>query len=186
MAPTPGTYSVGSDTGHLYLRTSREGVASRAGHDLLIAVRQWSGTVGIDAATGPDGLKVTIKVEVDMSSLDIVEGTGGIAPLSAHDRAEISKTARKLLDVDHFPMAVFVSTLTTSTASRGTIDGTATIRGQSAPASLDVTGDGDTSWECHATIRQSDFGIKPYRAFFGALRLADPIGVEIAVTLRSD
>lgn len=184
MAPAPGTYSVGPDSGHLHLRTSREGVASRAGHDLLIAVQRWTGVVGVEATPDPDALAVTINVEVNMTSFDVVEGTGGIAPLSAHDRAEISKTARRLLDVNRFPAATFASTLTVPTGTRGTIEGTLTIRGQSTLVSLDVTG-GGTSWACRATIRQSDFGIKPYRAFFGALRLADPVVVEIAVDLVS-
>jgi polyisoprenoid-binding protein YceI len=60
----------------------------------------------------------------------------------------------------------------------GTIEGTVTVRGETAPVQVAVSRR-DDMWRGSATIKQSSFGIKPYRAFLGALRLADEVRIEI-------
>lgn len=42
---------------------------------------------------------------------------------------------------------------------------------------------GDGTVRGRAAVSQTDWGIKPYSAFFGALRLADEVAVEIDGTL---
>ncbi len=34
-----------------------------------------------------------------------------------------------------------------------------------------------------ASVTQSDFGIKPYTAFLGSLKVRDAVGVQVEVTL---
>lgn len=151
-----------------------------AGHDLLIELPQWTGTVTL---TGPDPATATIEVEVELASMTIVEGTGGVVPLTDRDRGEIQKTARKVLDVDAHPTATFRSTSVRATDAGGVIEGTLTVRGEPAPVTVEVAETGDSAWRGTATVVQSAHGIKPYRAFLGALRLADPVAVEVAVNL---
>ena len=183
MALSAGTFPIGPDTGSLRLRTSREGVAAKVGHDLLIELPEWSGTVTL-AETDPASAK--IEVEIEMASITILEGTGGVVPLSDRDRTEIVKSARKVLDVDGHPTATFASkSVRPADGGGGTIEGTFTVRGESAPVTLSVTADGDSAWRGTATITQSAHGIKPYRAFLGALRLADPVTVEVQVRLAA-
>lgn len=180
MALAPGTYKIGPDTGHLHIRTAREGVAAKAGHDLLIAFARWSGTVAIG---GDDPKSAQVDVDVEMDSFDVLEGTGGVVALTDHDRQDITATARKLLDVDRHAQASFASNRVTAGDTGATIDGTLTLRGTSGPVTVDVAETGPSAWRGTATVLQSAFGIKPYRAFFGALRLADPVGVEVTVDL---
>jgi polyisoprenoid-binding protein YceI len=176
----PGAYQIGPDTGALQVRTAREGVAARVGHDLLIAFSRWSGTVTVD---GDDPATARVEIDIEMDSFEIVEGTRGVVPLTDSDRKDITATARRLLSVDGYPHARFASTRITSSGGHDTLEGTLTLRGVSVQVLLDVAETGPSAWRATTTVLQTAFGIKPYRAFFGALRLADPVAVEVAVDL---
>jgi len=183
MTQASRTYTIGPHTGWLHLRTGRDGVASRAGHDLLLAVERWSGQVLLDPS---DPGSASVQVRVDVGSLQVLKGTGGVAALSADDRAEITKTSLRLLEVDTHPEATFTSYRVVPDAHGGTVEGTLTLHGRGAPVALSVVVAGPSSWRATATVLQSDFGIKPYRAFFGALRLHDAVQVEVGVDVRVD
>jgi polyisoprenoid-binding protein YceI len=177
MPLAPGRYSIGPDAGHVHVRTTREGVVARAGHDLLIAFARWTGTITIDR----DGTGA-VEAEVETASFEVVAGSGGVVPLTAVDKSVITTTARRLLDVDRHARATFAATRIVQ-RDGGHIDGTLTLRGRSAPLTIEVAEAGPTEWRGTATVLQSAFGITPYRGLFGALRVADPVGVEIAVDL---
>src|SRR6478672_2871167 len=49
MAIPEGTYTLGPDDGTLVVRTTRTGVAAKAGHDLLIEVTAWQATLEVAA-----------------------------------------------------------------------------------------------------------------------------------------
>lgn len=177
MSLASGTYRIGPDAGDLHLRTTREGVAAMVGHDLLITFRRWSGSVTVDS---DDPTSARIEVEIDLGSLDVLDGTGGVAALADRDRHDITTTALRLLEVNRHPLASFTSA---NAGASPRIAGTLRLRGRSAPVTLDVTATGPSAWRARATVLQSTFGIKAYRALFGALRLADPVVVEVAVDL---
>ena len=184
MPIAPGTYPIGPEHGALRLRTSREGVAAKVGHDLLIEFGRWSGLIVVaDPQGSPGGMRV--EVDIDLGSMAILEGNGGAVGISDHDRREITATAHLLLSVDQFPTAHFASApvLVSSVADDVAIDGTLTLRGRSEPVTVTLTCTGERGWHGTATVSQGAFGIKPYRAFFGALRLADSVGVEVTVNL---
>jgi polyisoprenoid-binding protein YceI len=173
------THDIGPQNGSLHVRTTRQGVASKVGHDLLIAFDRWSGKVdGED-----DPTVASVEVDVDLRSMKIVEGTGGVAALSDGDRKDITATALRLLDVEHEPTARFVSTAIPASGDSATIEGTLALNGKSNPVTLDVTTVGPKAYRATGTVVQSQFGIKPYKAFFGALRLADQVTVEASVDL---
>jgi polyisoprenoid-binding protein YceI len=176
----PRGHRIGPERGRLILRTSRQGLAAQAGHDLTIEVVRWSGEVVL----ADDPAASTMAVTVDTGSLRVLEGTGGIKPLSERDKREIAQTARRLLDSDRQPEARFASTkITAEGRERGAVDGTLTLLGKEAPVRLEVTHLGNNRYRATATVVQSAFGIKPYTAFFGALKLADPVRVEAEVDL---
>ncbi len=182
MALEPGDHEIGPDTGHLHVRTAREGVASRVGHDLLIAFQRWSGTI---TSSGPDPAGAQIDVEIELDSFEILDGTGGVVALTAEDRKNITATARRLLEIDQHGRASFASSRIRASDDGGTIEGTLTLHGQSAPVTLEVTETGPSAWRGTTTLLQSAFGIKPYRAFFGALRLTDAVAIEATVDLAA-
>jgi polyisoprenoid-binding protein YceI len=182
MGLQPGTYKIGPSNSTLHLRTSREGLAAKVGHDLLIGFDEWSGSITVD---GDDAASAAVEVEIEMASLRVLEGTGGVAALTPDDSRDIVGTATKLLDVANHPTAIFRSTRVSPVGTGATIDGDLTLRGATETVTLEVTQTRDSSWQASATVIQSVFGIKPYRAFFGALKLADAVAVEVVVDLAA-
>jgi polyisoprenoid-binding protein YceI len=175
MTMTSGTHHLGSDTGQLVLRTFRDGLAATAGHDLVIDVPRWSGELTV----GPDGAPAGLEVHADLGSLAVREGTGGLKPLTDRDRREILGNARKLLGTDRQPDAVFTATRFGLTGDGGTVEGTFTLRGVSRPLRLQVARIAPGRYRATGTVVQSEYGIKPYSAFFGALKVRDPVDVEV-------
>jgi polyisoprenoid-binding protein YceI len=180
MALSPGRYAIGPDTGQLRIYTRREGVAAKVGHDLLITFRRWSGTIQLD-----DPGTANVDVEIEVRSLEIVDGTGGALPLSGGDRDDITSTALRLLEAHRYPTALFGSTRVTPSSDGASIEGALTIRGHSEPLTLDVLETGPSTWTASVRVLQSAFGIKPYKAFFGALRLADEVRIGADVNLSN-
>jgi len=178
MAVLAGRHQFGPDRGRIILRTFRDGLAAQAGHDLTIEATRWSGALGVNDDLSPADLDVRI----DMGALVVRDGAGGVKPLSDRDRREIAVTARKVLASDRHPEAVFAAASFEPVAGGGgEISGTLTIRGQARPLKVHVTQTGDDRYHAEAQVSQSDYGIKPYSAFLGALRVRD--AVDIAVDL---
>lgn len=179
---TTDDHVLGPESGHVRLRTTREGMAAKVGHDLVLDLPLWSGTLTMDP-DDPAGAKLS--AEIDLASLTVVEGTGGVSPLSADDKAEITKTALKLLDVARNPTAAFTAEqITADGGESGTIEGSLSLHGTTGPVRLKVTKSGNSSWRATGSLRQSEFGIKPYKAFLGALRLSDTVAIEVALELH--
>ncbi len=180
MAVEAGRHQFGSGQGKIVLLTARDGLAKQVGHDLTIEVGRWSAELEVaDDLTAADLL-----VRADLNSLVVREGTGGVKPLTDRDRREIAVTARKVMSVDRHPEATFSAAgLKPDQDGDGTVAGTLTIAGVSRPLTLDVTRAGQDSYHATASVRQSDFGIKPYTAFLGALKVSDAVGIAIDVEL---
>jgi polyisoprenoid-binding protein YceI len=179
MAIADGTYRLTSESGELLVKTGRTGMGRRAGHDLVIEVTRWQGEVTVDTAN-PENSAVT--VEVDVESLAVREGLGGLKPLTDNDRADIKNTLRDILDSETHPKIRFHATSVAHTAESATVQGDLTIRGETKPVtvSADIT---DDRVRGSATVTQTQWGIKPYSAFLGALKLANEIAVEFDAAL---
>jgi polyisoprenoid-binding protein YceI len=190
MAIHAGRHQFGMDKGRITLRTFRDGLAAQAGHDLTIEIARWSA----DLVVSPDLAPTSLKVTVDMGSLVVRDGAGGLKPLTDRDKREIAVTARKVLKADRFPQAEFSATTFTarpdtsdgaSGGGGGTVSGTLTLAGQTSPLELSVQPVGSGRYQATTTIRQTDFGIKPYSGFLGALKVRDTVDVEVQVDLSA-
>jgi polyisoprenoid-binding protein YceI len=180
MAVAGGTYRLGPETGQLLVKTSRTGLGAKAGHDLTIEVTRWYGTATVDPA---DVAACSVSVEVEIDSFEVRQGTGGVKPLTDSDRAEIRKTLReKILNAERHPTIAFRSTRVGGSAGSFTIEGDLTIVGVTRPV-LVSGGLTDGRASGRATVVQSRWGIRPYSAFLGALKLKDEIGVLFDVVL---
>jgi polyisoprenoid-binding protein YceI len=186
--PWAGTYEFGPESGRVLVKTGREGLAARAGHDLTLEITDWQARVTPPGVDG-DVADTTVTADLDLGSLTVREGTGGAKPLSDRDRRDIQNQARKILG--DAARAGFTSTrVTASSASSagaptaGAIEGTLTLHGASRGIQLQVTSTGPGRYRGTGTIRQTDFGITPYSGFFGALKLRDEVTVEFEVTIE--
>ncbi|WP_225859604.1 YceI family protein [Streptomyces albicerus] len=180
MTLTDGTYRFGPSIGRLLIKTGRAGLGRRAGHDLTIEAARWSGEAVV-VVGDPD--KSWVNVTVETGSLEVREATGGLKPLTDADRAEIKRTLadKALLHAAEHPTITFRSTRITGTPQSFEITGELSIKGRTHPVTVHGKGNGDGLLRGWATVTQSTWGIKPYTAFLGALRLADDVRVEIDV-----
>jgi polyisoprenoid-binding protein YceI len=185
MTAPVGRLRIGPACGHLIIRTRREGLAAKVGHDLTIDVTTWSG----DLAHDPGDLAATsLAVTVDLDSFTVREGTGGALPLTDRDRKEINATVRRILSTggsggSPTATATFVATRVVASAGGGSIDGTLTLHGIERPLRLDVVHGDGYRYRGTATVRQSAFGIKPYSGMFGTLKVRDEVQIEFDVDL---
>ncbi len=181
MAVAAGTYELGPQSGRLLVKTRRTGLGSKAGHDLTLEVTRWSGRALVDPAEPANCL---LAVDVAVDSFEVPEGTGGIKALTDSDRADIQRTIREtILHTSRHPTITFRSRNVYGTAESFTVDGVLTIMGATGPATIQG---GVTEGQIRgtATIVQSLWGIRPYSAFLGALKLKDEVVVEFDVALR--
>jgi polyisoprenoid-binding protein YceI len=79
-----GAYRLGPEFGRLLVKTTRTGLGAKAGHDLTIVVTRWRGRATVDTS---DPASSSVVVEVEVDSLEVREGTGGVKPLTDADRA---------------------------------------------------------------------------------------------------
>lgn len=181
VAAITGNFRLGPDHGRIILRTSRAGLAAKAGHDLTIEVTRWSAQVEVPDEDAGGATAATVSAELDFGSFEIRAGTGGAKPLTGRDRREIKKTIAGILGDGK---AMFASSrIVRFGASGGAIEGTLTINGKSRPAQVQVTEPAPGRYRGTATVQQTAFGIKPYVGFFGALKLKDEVAVEVEVNL---
>ena len=195
-----GDFDIGPSNGRLRLRTYRQGLAAKAGHDLVLEAAEWHGRVHVlSEADGSASvaaeievemevefeaeIEVSIEVEIDLRRLEVREGTGGVKPLTERDRADIRKAMRQPLGIDAQPIATFRSSSVRVEGERATVEGELSIAGQSHPVGLDVRREADGTISGSTQIVQSAWGIKPYTGFFGALKLRDAVDVEFVLQL---
>lgn len=178
MTVEPGTYELTPAHGTVRLRVDRAGIAKKIGHDLVIEVRAWTASVTVDADTA----RSTLTATVDATSLEVVQGVGGAKALSAKDKLEIVETInKKILKTKQHPTMMFKSTSVSPVdASRVTVVGNLTIAGVTRPATLELSTEAGTT---AGTIKlvQSEWGIKPFSAFLGALKIKDEVLIEAQI-----
>jgi polyisoprenoid-binding protein YceI len=178
MPASPGTYTLNSDHGTLMVRTKRGGAAARAGHDLLIEVGSWEGTLQL----AEDPAASSIALTADAGSMRVLEGTGGMTKLGDDDKDGIKQTIDE--DILKGCTVTFQSAAVRSGADgRLDVDGELELLGRHAPASFTVTIDDGGHLTGRATVKQTNHGIKPYSALFGTLKVADEVEVAVDAQL---
>ena len=161
----------GPDNGSLKIRTGRTGGAAKAGHDLVIEVESWQATLDPEASPA-------LTLIADSRTLRVLEGTGGLKSLSDGDKGDIKKTIDK--DVLKGCAIEFRSSEVQETAGGGlSVRGELSLNGKSAPVAFDLTRADDGRVTGSATVQQTAFGMKPYSALFGALKVADEVTIVI-------
>jgi len=147
--------------------TFKDGVLSAIAHDLKLGCP--SPSVVFDGAS--------VQCDIDPRSL-FVEGTmhhGRCAPdgLTDRDKGRIQRTIQKeILCVSHYNRIRFQGQLSDSIVS-----GRLEIRGQERDIKFGVSRR-DTTYTGRVEIRPSRWGIQPYKAFMGAIKLKDRVLIE--------
>jgi polyisoprenoid-binding protein YceI len=172
-----GTYRLGPDDGTLSIHTGRTGAAAKAGHDLVIEVTAWQGTLRV----GEDPADTSVELEADATSLHVRQGSGGIQSLGDDDKDNIRTTIDD--DVLKGQAITFRSTAVTGADGQLTVEGELTLAGTTRPLAFDLAVGDDGRLSGAAVVKQTDWGMKPYSTLFGALKVADEVRVEIDAAL---
>lgn len=180
MAPRPGSHTLGPDSGSCRVHTYREGMAQKVGHDLIIEVEQWQATVEV----GDDGEPRSISLEADPTSLKVLEGHRGVKPLTDSDRTEIrSNIDKKILGGQPIK---FSSSAVKRSGDNLIVQGDLTMAGSTRPASFELQLDREGRVSGMLPVTQSEWGIKPYRALMGALKVRDTVEVVLDASLPKE
>jgi hypothetical protein len=162
---------LGPDNATLTVRTGKGGAAAKAGHNLVLEVTRWSGRLDDDSA----------ELTADARSLRVRSGSGGISPLGDEEKAGIAQT----ID-DEVLKGTAIAFRSTSVARAGDaleVAGELELAGRRRPLTFTLH-DAGGAVAGSARIKQTDWGMKPYSALFGTLKVADE--VEVAIEPRSD
>jgi polyisoprenoid-binding protein YceI len=172
----PGTYALGPGDGTLTVRTGRTGAASKAGHNLLIEVTAWRATLTVGDGGGE------VELTADPRSLRVRDGTGGATTLDEADKAGIAQT----IDDEVLRGAAIAFRSTSVEPVDGgdglRVHGDLALGDARAPVAFALAAGGGRLTGS-ARLRQSDWGITPYTALFGTLRVADEVEVAVAARL---
>lgn len=150
------------------------------GHRLTISMRSWRASV---RWRGKNPAEAELDVEVD--SLTVVAGEGGVTPLSPPERALARSNALKSLDAKKFPRIRFAADDISTIAQGYRLVGMLEIHGTTRPQNVDLhVEDFGDRWAMTArvSVLQSDFGVKPYSLMMGTLKVADAVTIDFAGT----
>jgi polyisoprenoid-binding protein YceI len=178
------TWSLDGSDGELLIRTGVAGRAAQLGHRLTLAMRRWRATVQWDADE-----PVSAELIVDVDSLEVVRGEGGLTPLSGPEKTLVRGNALRSLDTRRFPRITFAANTVDKTDDGYRLTGTLTFHGKARPQTVDVrTDDLGGSWQMSSetAIRQSEFGVKPYSQLMGSLKVADDVTVSFTAQHAKD
>ena len=177
-------WTLDASDGELQLRTGVTGRAARMGHRLTIAMTRWRATVNWE-----DGEPVTAELVVDADSFEVLRGEGGVKGLSGPEKVVVHSNALKSLNAGRFPEIRFTAAAIDKADDGYRLSGTLQIRGKSREHVIDLrTDDLGDSWRMSAesTVRQSDYGIKPFSLLMGSVQVVDEVAVSFTAVHRKD
>lgn len=169
------SYTLGPELATLTVHTRKGGAAAKAGHNLQIEVTSWSATLDLPDDPSQSSLKLT----ADGGSLQVVQGRDGIKALTDDDKDSIKQSIDS--DVLKRTPVSFESRSVTPGADGGplTVTGELELVGARAPLTFELQISDDQRISASATIKQSSWGIKPFSALFGTLKVLDDVQVSV-------
>jgi len=158
--------------------TFKDGLLSKVAHDLKVRVNRFS--VDFD----PAAAKVT--AEFDPSSLEVVnavrDGAEDPKALSGGDKDKIaSQIQKEVLETGSHPKIQFTSTKVARRPDGGySITGDLTLHGTTRPISAETRVEGGKQ-VAEIELHQPDFGIEPFKAMMGTLKVKPAVRVRVSV-----
>lgn len=161
----------------LRISTFKKGLLSRLGHDLRLQFDSFELEL--------DGSRLVCSVELESLRVLGAVRDGGLdsSAISASDREKIRRSALdEVLEVRRFARARFEGTVVSGEGAPR-VEGELELHGRRrALPRVELEG-GETSYRARFTLTPSRWGIAPYRALAGALKLEDRVDVDLEVPL---
>ncbi len=170
-----------SSTAECLLFTGKAGLLASVAHDLKLLVTRFE----VEVFAG------SVHASFDPASVRVVcarrDGRDAPGLLSASDRAEIEKNiVRSVLESARYPSISFHSTALAAHPGGGyRIDGVLELHGRQQPIAMLARQQGDVAIvEGH--LHQPDFGIIPYTAMLGALKVKPDVAFRLVIPWSQD
>jgi len=157
--------------------TYKEGLLSAVAHDLKLEVTRF--TLDVDnAMTSVTGVFEASSIRVLCA---VKDGIDAPSTLSERDKRDIQGNIEKdVLEVRKHAHVRFHSTAVEREGDGFRVRGRLEIKGKSREVSCDVRSIGP-DWVCEITLHQPDFGIKPFSAMLGAMKIKPDVDVRLSV-----
>jgi polyisoprenoid-binding protein YceI len=179
-------FRVDAAASQVTVRVGRAGAFGFAGHDHEVAVPKVDGIILFDSA---DATHSTITLKFDVTAMKV---TGRGEPAADVPEVQRVMLSDRVLDAQRYPTIAFTSrriVIVTQAVDRLAlrVDGDLTLHGVTRPITMPVevrlTGD-QLAATANATVRQTDFGIRPVTAGAGTVRVKDELEVAFRIVAR--
>ena len=186
-------YAVDPQASEIRLLIYRDGPLARFGHNHVIVGRV-QGEIRAGETAAGSGFRLEIPAQslaVDPPAARAEEGEEFVAQVSEPARRGTRENmlGADVLDVVHHPLIRIESVALTGPPWAPTVSARVTLRGTtrdlSFPAAVVRQGDGLVVIASFP-IRQSDFGIQPFSALNGGLRVRDALDARLRVVARRE
>jgi polyisoprenoid-binding protein YceI len=177
-AESKTAYSIDSAKSKIEIQVAKDGFFKAFGHDHLVSATKFSGGVQLAAAKMEES---SVSFAADANSLRVIDPGE-----SEKDRTEVQSTmlGEQVLNVARYQQIQFASSaVKVVSATKNTFDlqvtGTLSLHGTQKPITLPVhvqlADDGSLTCDTEISLLQSGFGITPYKAAGGAVRVKDKL-----------
>jgi hypothetical protein len=162
--------------------TYKEGVLSHLAHDLRISVTSFNLAIGgkdhfIDAHFDTQSLRVDCAMDNGRERPDL---------LSARDRNDIDRnTVRDVLHAEKYPDSILLSSSVGKEEENFLVKAALNLSGRKQEISFAVRKEDSKCYVADVRLHLPDFGIKPFSAFLGAMKIKPDILVHIEIPTDS-
>jgi hypothetical protein len=156
--------------GSVRVFTFKQGLLSSVAHDLRLSFGRFKIVL--------EGEAIEARFHLHELSVDgAVEG-GAVRPYGAAERAEVERRVqREVLDTERFPTATFVGKAIQDVDGFA-VSGELELKGRKVPLAFRVRNDAGT-YRAAFEFEPSRWGISPFKAMLGAIRLKDRVRIEL-------
>jgi polyisoprenoid-binding protein YceI len=176
MSIESGSYVLGPSVATLTVKTGKAGAAAKAGHNLVIEVTDWEATLDLASSS--------VTLTADSRSLRVRDGHGGMQALGEDDKESISQTIDEEI-LRGTPIAFRSTAVTAGAGGALSVTGELELGGKRHPISFALALGPDGALSGSATVKQSEWGIKPYSTLFGTLKVVDEVEVTVDAKLEA-
>ncbi|MBC8548101.1 MAG: YceI family protein [Candidatus Brocadiales bacterium] len=178
-----GSYCLDTNSGELNVYTFKEGLLSKLAHDLLIDITEFKVNLEVPEAGFASG---SLVLEIQANSLKVIcalkDGEKTDA-LKEKDIADIERDmGSKVLHPDKYPTVNFRSKAIQEKEGGYKINGELSLHGVTKSIDFDIDTSGG-NLKGIITLLQKDYGIKPFKAMMGTLKIKNEINIVFDLSL---
>jgi hypothetical protein len=167
------------DNATCFVYTFKEGVLSRVAHDLKLQVKQfeirWQ-EGEVMATFDPQSIVMCEAMKNGRESPGVLSGPD--------KRKVIENMHRDVLKTARFPEIRFAASTVSATATGVDVDGYLELVGRKRPVSVQAVR-GAATWEIEVWVNQPDFGIKPFKALMGAIKVKPKVKLILTLPIEA-